>query len=163
MARPAVSQDKLSYEGGVIKYRLKSPWSDGRTELTFQPMAFLSRMAAIMPPPRKHFSRHSGIFAPAHRLRKLIIRSPDKKKVFQPGGPKTEPRLVKNTLWSKLLSRIFEIDVGRCPRCAGEMKVVSFLFDGFEIARYLRHQARKFIGPPLPPDQPDTSHTIVLD
>ncbi len=102
-------------------------------------MQFMSRLAALIPSPKVHGQRHCGILASAHSLRKHIVLDSEKKKVYQPGGPCKEPKLVKNTKWAQLLSRIFEIDVGKCHACASEMRIISFLFDDIEIERYLKH------------------------
>ncbi len=75
MARPGVNLTKLSYDCSKVTYKLKSPWSDGRTEVSFSPMQFMSRLAALIPSPKVHGQRHCGILASAHRLRKHIVFS----------------------------------------------------------------------------------------
>ena len=66
-------------DDGRIAYRLKRPWPDGRTELVLEPVAFPRRICGIIPPPRRHLVRYSGIFGPAskHRgkLRALVPRA----------------------------------------------------------------------------------------
>jgi hypothetical protein len=46
------------------------PGANGVVELT--PFEFLDRLAALVPPPRKHRHRYHGVFAPNHRLRKAV-------------------------------------------------------------------------------------------
>ena len=142
MARPSIATKRLSITNhGNIRYELKTKWSDGTTAIEFTPMDFLSRLAALVPPPRVHMIKHSGIFAPNHPLRKSIILKPDQKKGFQNRCEQNddEKRKVKNSSWAKLLSRIFNIDVGICSKCGGEMEIISAIFDPFQVHRYLSH------------------------
>src|SRR5258706_10926342 len=65
-ARPAFAQERLAWtDDGRIAYRLKRPWPDGRTALVMSPVAFLRRLCGIIPPPRRHLVRYSGVFGPA--------------------------------------------------------------------------------------------------
>jgi len=52
-ARPAFAGERITLtEGGLVSYRLKKRWPDGRTHLRLSPTAFLRRLAGILPPPR---------------------------------------------------------------------------------------------------------------
>ncbi len=74
IARPAVAQDRVAIQpNGDIAYTLKSPWRDGTTALTFAPLDFIARLAALVPPPRANLVRYHGVFAPAARLRPKIV------------------------------------------------------------------------------------------
>jgi hypothetical protein len=42
-----------------------------------------------------------------------------------------------------MLKRIFEVDLLRCSRCGGEMRIISFILDPDVIAAILRHLQRK--------------------
>lgn len=58
ISRPAVAVDWLSLtEQGLIRYRLKTPFRDGTTDVLFEPLDFLARLAALVPPPRVHLTR----------------------------------------------------------------------------------------------------------
>src|SRR5690606_32690393 len=58
ISRPAVAADRLSLtEQGLIRYRLKTPYRDGTTHVLFEPLDFLARLAALVPPPRAHLAR----------------------------------------------------------------------------------------------------------
>ena len=58
---------------GQVSYRLKRPWSDGRTHLFLSPVAFLRRLAGILPPPRRHLARYAGVFAPRASRRGSVV------------------------------------------------------------------------------------------
>src|SRR5260370_13691512 len=72
--RPAVAIERLSLTvQGHIRYALKSPYRDGTTHVVFEPLDFLSRLAALVPSPRVNLTRFHGVFAPHHRLRARIV------------------------------------------------------------------------------------------
>jgi hypothetical protein len=56
-----------------MRYRLKRPSSDGTTHVLFHPIEFLEKLAAIVPAPKAHLVRYSGILAPAAKWRSLIV------------------------------------------------------------------------------------------
>jgi hypothetical protein len=50
----------------------------------FEPLDFIARLAALVPPPRAHLARYHGVFAPHSRWRKDVV----------PGGGGGSERLV---------------------------------------------------------------------
>ncbi len=72
-ARPAFAQSRLSTTpSGKVSYKLKRPWFNGQTHVTLEPVAFLRRLTALIPPPRTHLTRFHGAFAPAAKLRPAL-------------------------------------------------------------------------------------------
>ena len=62
-------------------YRLKNPYRDGTTRFVFEPMAFLARLAALVPRPRGNLIRYHGIEAPSARHRsKVVPATPSRKR-----------------------------------------------------------------------------------
>ena len=60
--RPPLAKDRLSIaEDGRVVIELKRPMYDGTTQVAYQPVAFLRRLAAIVPPPRFHTTRYFEI------------------------------------------------------------------------------------------------------
>ena len=73
ITRPAVSTERLSLTAqGNIRYRLKTPYRDGTTDVVFEPLDFIARLAALVPTPRVNLTRYHGVFAPNHRLREQV-------------------------------------------------------------------------------------------
>ena len=60
---------------GLVRYRFKSPWRDGTTDVVLEPLDFLARLASLVPRPRVNLTRFHGVFAPNSRLRTRIIPS----------------------------------------------------------------------------------------
>ena len=65
LARPALAQDRVSVaSNGKIVYRFRKAWRTGKTAVVMDPMTFLSRLAAQIPPPRFHMLSYYGVLAP---------------------------------------------------------------------------------------------------
>ena len=45
-----------------MRYQLKTPWRNGTTHVEFEPIEFIAKLAALVPPPRAHLTRFHGIF-----------------------------------------------------------------------------------------------------
>ncbi len=71
--RPAIANERLSIlRDGSVAYRTKYP-KGRRTHRVMQPMEFLARLAAIVPPPRFPLWRYHGVLAPGAPWRKHIV------------------------------------------------------------------------------------------
>ena len=70
IARPAVAVPRLSLSStGKVVYTLKTPYRDGTTQVAFDPVDFMARLAALVPKPRVNLTRYHGVLAPNHRWR----------------------------------------------------------------------------------------------
>ena len=116
-------------------------------------MFTLPRPAAVLPPPGFHMTRYYGVLASHHRLRERVIPKPAAPPPpqlaldFDPAesSPTSSPR-PRRIGWAKLLARIFALDITRCRKCGGRMRVLEVVSDPDAIARIL-HGAR---APPAP-------------
>ena len=64
ITRPALSEKRLSLTArGDVRYRCKTPWRNGTTDVVLAPPDFLARLAALVPDPR------ANLPAPQARLR----------------------------------------------------------------------------------------------
>ena len=132
LLRPPVSDDRLSLtEDGRIALELKTPFSDGTTHFLFDPMSFLERLAALVPPPRAHLVVYHGVLASAAALRPEIVpraptaggESDSSSRKADPDEPTTRPR---NYRWAELMLRVFAIDVLECP-CGGRRSLIAVI------------------------------------
>ena len=58
IARPAVAGPRLSLSStGKVLYTLKTPYRDGTTQVAFEPVTFIARLAALVPKPRVNLTR----------------------------------------------------------------------------------------------------------
>ena len=73
ISRPAVAVPRLSLSStGKVVYTLKTPYRDGTTQVAFEPVDFVARLAALVPKPRVNLTRYHGVLAPNHRWRGLV-------------------------------------------------------------------------------------------
>jgi hypothetical protein len=52
-----------------VRYRLKTAYRDGTTDIVLEPLDFIARLAALVPPPRVYLTRYHGVFAANAALR----------------------------------------------------------------------------------------------
>jgi hypothetical protein len=153
-------RDAVAADGQVV-LRLRHPWADGTTHVTFEPTAFLERLAVLVPRPRINLLLYYGVLAAHAAWRaEVVARAPS-------GGAAPAARESDNAAatspgpagrrWADLMRRAFEVDVLACPRCGGRLRLVALLEAGPVTARILRHlglpsevpAARPARAPPL--------------
>ncbi len=75
-ARPPLSLERLSrLPDGRIAYELRKPWGR-QTHRVMDPLAFMARRAARVPPPRHPLIRFHGVFAPHSSWRAGVVPHP---------------------------------------------------------------------------------------
>jgi hypothetical protein len=151
IARGPLSNERLELTADrKVKLRLKTPWSDGTTHLLLSYGEFMEKLTALIPPPRSHLVRWAGVFAPHSPFRKEITLKPENKKGFQ-FDAESQKSVRKNHSWSKMLARVFKIDVTHCPSCGGPLLPICKVTDGDSIRRYLEHIGVDYRPPPRAP------------
>jgi hypothetical protein len=59
VSRAPLEVDRLAVSAsGQVRYALKTPWRDGTTRIVLEPLDFIARLAALVPPPRRHLTRY---------------------------------------------------------------------------------------------------------
>jgi hypothetical protein len=132
VSRPAVAIERLSLTAqGHVRYALKSPYRDGTTHVVFEPLDFLSRLAALVPSPRVNLRRFHGVFAPHHRLRARIA----------PGqGARGQARAGSGPSRLGAATEAGLLDRGRAVRAVwGRMRIIACIEDPDLIEKILRH------------------------
>jgi hypothetical protein len=159
VSRPPVSVERLSLTAqGQVRYRLKTPYRDGSTDIVLEPLDFIARLAALVPPPRVHLTRFHGVFA-AHAALRAAITPAGR----GPGAPTTTlerptPKPTRMT-WARRLKRVFGIEIEQCGRCGGRLKVIASIDEPELIERILAHRRERgeestptaSLGPRAPP------------
>jgi hypothetical protein len=139
ISRPAVASERLSQTAdGRIRYTLKTPYRDGTTHVLFEPLDFLSRLAALVPSPGVNLTRYHGVFAPNHRLRAQIVPSRRGRALARADASGGAPKHV-SLGWAQRLKRVFGIEIQRCEHCGGTVRIIASIEDPQVIARILTH------------------------
>ena len=143
-ARPALSYDRVELTSkNLVRLRLKRAYDDGTTHQLFEPLDFISRLAALVPPPRRHLIRYHGILAPnAHWRPDLLGMAAMHRHQAAPHSdhPTSNKALPTNRYldWATLLKRTFAIDALECRFCGHPMHILAIIDDKQKAARILR-------------------------
>jgi len=122
MARPAIAQTRLTQlDDDRVVLTLKRPRGPIK-QLVFDPVAFVARLAALVPPPNRHLTRFWGALAPGSPIRAAAVPPPDATTPERPTAPKRPNRM----RWNDLLQRVFLVDALLCP-CGGTLKPLGIV------------------------------------
>ena len=125
------------------------------------PLDFLAEFTQHIPPKGSHIVRYYGFYSNKNRG----MRKKTAKAAKQPsqGNACVLPPTPCSQTWAMLIKKVYEIDPMACPRCGGEMKVVSFLNPPQRevIEKILHHCGLwKASAPRGPPDTNDLGHDL---
>lgn len=167
ISRPAISEQRLSMtQHEKVRYELKTPYRDGTTHVFFNPLDFIGKLAALIPPPRLNLTRFFGVFAPNSNLRAQVTASQRGKNspvLAKKGNEASEkPYHARSMSWAQRLKRVFNIDITECEECQQHnVSVIACIIDSHVIQKILKHLDKKYptstttLLPPLraPPDE----------
>lgn len=130
-ARNAIATERLErLADGRVCYRLRRAYSDGTKAIVFDPLVFIEKLCALVPPPRQNLVTYFGVFAPNAAFRDQVVVKP------RPAWKRTKPVPLEEAgenerrrryTFSELMRRVFEIDVLVCPRCQGKRKLIAMI------------------------------------
>ena len=158
IARPPLAVDrlKLSFDARV-RYEFRRPWRDGTTHVVFEPLVFLERLAALVPPPRMQMPTYHGVLAPGASWRDDVVpkvaRSPS---TYGEGAPPEQdsevvPRPPHRYLWAELMRRVFGLDVLLCRKCRTHRRLIALITERPVIVAILAHLGLDADPPPIHP------------
>jgi hypothetical protein len=173
VARPPVATERLHIQSdGRVRYELKRVWADGTEAIVLDPLSFLARLSALVPPPYFNLTRYHGVLAARSKLRHEVVErathatpSPEEQLLLpclpqvQADQSRRHPDTLHRTRspdshtpgrhpWAYLLRRTFKEDVTVCPSCSGPLRLEEVCTDREAIARAL---LREGLGPMPPP------------
>jgi hypothetical protein len=136
-----------------VVYTLKTPYRDGTTQVAFEPVDFIARLAALVPKPRVNLTRYHGILAPNHRWRGLITPARRGKGVKPISNAEVRSAAERHAAmtWAQRLKRVFNIDIEVCGRCGGTVRVIACIEDQEIIDTILAHLRDKELATPSLP------------
>jgi|TARA_B110000503_G_scaffold110558_1_gene165447 hypothetical protein len=138
ITRPAIAEQRLSLaSNGNVIVSLKTPYDDGTSHVVLSPMEFMGRLAALVPKPRVNLTRFHGVFSPRSRLRVYVV----------PGKPEDESKENSQSAmdkayamtWAQRLKRVFAIEIEKCDKCGGRVKIIASIEDPAVIEKILKH------------------------
>ena len=148
VVRPPLSQERLSmHPDGRVKLSFKAAWKDGTHAVLLDPLDFIARLCALIPPPRFHMTRYHGVLAGRATARAEVVpgRAPPpvdaQLPLFMPSEvPSLQPPPPPSRHpWPWLLKRVFAVEIETCPvpGCGGRMRLVEIATEPDDIARVM--------------------------
>jgi len=164
-ARPAFALERLrEIDAEHLVYEGIKAGPGGSISLMLTPLELIERLAALIPPPRRHRHRYYGVLAPNAPLRGQVtalagvpdgtpaadatgsiaapIVTPSRSSEGTeeaPGEAEAILRRAARYAWALLLARIHEVFPLVCPRCGGEMRIIAFITDAAAVREILSH------------------------
>jgi hypothetical protein len=111
----------------------------------FEPLDFITRLAALVPRPGVNLTRFHGVFAPNSKHRALVTPANRGRgnKARVADEPPTPVERRASMTWAQRLKRVFNIDIETCSACGGAMKVIACIEDPAVIKQILDHLKEK--------------------
>lgn len=140
--RPPLANERLHLaEDGTVTVEFNRPWFDGTRHIALAPQALLSRMAALVPPPRRNVTVYAGVLSSHSKWRRWMVpgplgpAGPEAEAPADPGreepGPDTsqekKPKAASKYIpWHELLQRTFGDEIV-CPQCGGALRLIALV------------------------------------
>ena len=127
ITRPAIANERASVNhAGQVVLKLKTAYRDGTSHIVMSPLEFMQRLAALAPRPRLHLICFHGALAPNAKLRAAIVPIPPEHTTTGHTGACSHAHGARARItWARLLKRVFDIDIERCPQCGGKLKIIA--------------------------------------
>lgn len=156
--RPPLANDRLKIlDDQVVRLDFKKAWSDGTSSVEMSPLALIARLAALVPPPRRHLTGYFGVLSShsSHRRQCVPAPAPEATQKPEDKSPRTLP-LSHYISWSDLLRRTFAIDT-ICPRCKTPLRLIALIKTDDTIKKILSAMGLPTEAPKLCPARPPPS------
>ena len=136
-----------------MRYRPSKGKPDSPAVLEWSGAEFVGRIAAIIPPARKHLVRYYVALGPRSPLRRAVSQAARQKA----GAAELEAGCSVTVLgqalqtarktaraaaraWAACIKRVFEVNPVLCAKCGGSMALVAMILDDGELDRILGNQ-----------------------
>jgi hypothetical protein len=148
--RNTFSLEKLTYNEETNTVIYQSKMTSGKNKRNFQiytPEEFIAAITQHIPEKSFQMVRYYGWYSNKSRgLRK-------KQGIPKPGEPPEQvpynieiidvsgyrPPRIPSKKWRECIKKIYEVDPLCCPKCGGEMKIISFINEYLVIRQILKH------------------------
>jgi hypothetical protein len=153
MARGPIATERLTESfPNQLLYKMKTPWRDGTTSVSFSPLDFIARLVALVPPAKMNLVRYHGVFAPNFKDRSLVVQkkaTTPKRSSVESAIPAANKACRERMRWSEMLKRTFKIDVTVCSHCGGRLEQIAVIKDRVAIKAILESLKETTVFNPL--------------
>ena len=112
-------------------------------------LEFIARVTSHIPDKCQVMVRYYGLYSNAHRgkIRKTASA------LSSPPIIEDDQISVLSKGWAEMIRKVYEVDPLLCPRCAGQMRIISFIEEPKTIDRIISHLKLTFEAARPPPSQ----------
>jgi len=140
---PPLAQHRVQLRAdGPVLVTLKTVWRDGTSHLLFEPIEFMEKLAAIIPPPAVNLVLYHGVLAPHARWRSHVVHYGRPAPDVHARGREVAPRAAGTPgawTWAALMRRVFDLNALACPRCGGRRRLIATVEDPTVVGTILAH------------------------
>jgi hypothetical protein len=148
MIRPLLSLERLSLDEREdrVAYRYGK---EARETERMDDLEFIARVTSHIPDKGQVTVRYYGLYANAHggKVKKANAAACPLLIVEE------QLRPVPAKGWAEMIRKVYEVDPMICPRCGGQIRVISFLTDWAVVDRIIDHLKLTFVAERPPPPQ----------
>jgi hypothetical protein len=158
--------EKITWDSRTDTVTWKAPRTGPHKgkERYFDGLDFIAQLTLHIPPKGKHLVRQYGVYSsrsrgtwkqrPALRTRASANwyghSSVDSTGASEAGETAVVSVPARKKAWARLLAKVYEIDIFRCPSCGGRMSVIAIIRDPQAIRDIVDCMDSKGRGPPEP-------------
>ncbi len=148
--RNTFSLEKLRYETGDSSVIYRSKMLHGKNKRNFEvfsPLEFIASITQHIPDPYFQLVRMYGWYS--NRMRGDRKKQEEREEGKEKGEAerdqkaidigKYKPKRIPRLMWRECIKKVWEEDPLTCPKCAGEMKLISFIYKKTVIKKILTH------------------------
>jgi hypothetical protein len=121
-----------------------------------EPLAFIARLAALVPPPRRRLTRYVGVLASHSKLRSQVVPRPvaTANAAGADQAASARPAVKSRYIpWAELLRRTFSIDI-QCAKCGRPLRLRALITTPEVIVKILVAMHLPSAAPELHPARP---------
>jgi hypothetical protein len=123
------------------------------------PLALIARLAALVPPPRRHLTGYFGVLSSHSSLRSQCVPAPVLEATPKPEDKSARTLALSHYIsWSELLRRTFAIDT-TCPRCKTPLRLIALIKTDDTIKKILSAMGLPTEAPKLCPARSPPTHS----
>ena len=150
--RNSFSLGKLMYEEGDSSVIYRSRMKHGKNKRNFEvfsPLEFIAAITQHIPEPYFQLTRVYGWYSNRMRGDRKKQKEREKEKIEEESETiedrkiinvrNYKPKRIPQLMWRECIKKVWEVDPLTCPKCTGEMRIISFIYKKTVIKKILTH------------------------
>jgi hypothetical protein len=166
--RSPFSQEKMIYPGEskTVLYRTKMKPGIKKNFAVFPVLDWIATLTAHIPNKGEQLVRYYGYYSNVSRGKRKKEEPKEEAEIsWKPGVIEVDPPPVSKELkkrWSYFIRKVYETDPLTCPKCRGEMRIISFI-DQPEVIRKILQHLGLWEESRAPPEKSQRKKELIFD